>query len=286
VNKGREQSFDAFWSEAVFELYNLTNCQDFERIDQEAIEGKLTKEAFITKTIESESHAADKTRSFYIHVFLPWAKEQHVPTVPASWHLGGRWGSEENPGSLNVDRSGGYWKHYEREFDSILVCSLIMRGNSKKADELTARIKEGATSDDKALLHLNRGIAYTKKGDDDRAIADFNEATHFNSMHAATYYYRGNMYVRKGEYDKAIADYNEAIRLNPEHADAYYGRGWVFGNQKEYDKAISDYSVAIGLNPKYAIAYYGRGCAYWQKGEYAKAQADFEQAKRLGYKGP
>ena len=35
-------------------------------------------------------------------------------------------------------------------------------------------------------------------------------------------------YGRKGELDKAIADYTEAIRLDPKHAQAYYDRGGAY----------------------------------------------------------
>ena len=37
--------------------------------------------------------------------------------------------------------------------------------------------------------------------------------------------YRGQTYARKGEYDKAIADYSEAIALDQRDFEAYYGRG-------------------------------------------------------------
>lgn len=34
---------------------------------------------------------------------------------------------------------------------------------------------------------------------------------------------RGDSYARKGEYDKAIADFTDAIRLEPNHAQLYSG---------------------------------------------------------------
>ena len=60
---------------------------------------------------------------------------------------------------------------------------------------------------------------------------------------------------RKGDYDKAIADYSEAIRIDPQNARAYYGRAYACGKKREFDKAIADYTEAIRLDPKYADAY-------------------------------
>lgn len=36
------------------------------------------------------------------------------------------------------------------------------------------------------------------------------------------YYNRGIAYYKKREYDKAIADFSEVIKREPNHADAYY----------------------------------------------------------------
>ena len=109
------------WSEAVFELYNVANVQEFQRLEKEVAARKLTKVAFVAEKIECESRAAEKTRAFYIHVFLPWAKEQHAPTEPAAWFVGLRSDSRENLLLSRVDKRGTYWRDYEDQYDSILL---------------------------------------------------------------------------------------------------------------------------------------------------------------------
>ena len=59
---------------------------------------------------------------------------------------------------------------------------------------------------------------------------------------AEAYSGRAVVYGRKGEHDKAIADYNQAIRLDPKYTLAYYNRGVVYAIKGEYDKAIADYA--------------------------------------------
>ena len=50
-------------------------------------------------------------------------------------------------------------------------------------------------------------------------------------------YSRGNDYYRKGEYDRAIANYAKAIALNPNDAISYNNRGLAYGRKGEVDRA-------------------------------------------------
>jgi len=51
-------------------------------------------------------------------------------------------------------------------------------------------------------------------------------------------------YERKGEYDRAIADYTEAIRLDRGSALSYSNRGSAYEKKGELDKALADFREA------------------------------------------
>jgi tetratricopeptide (TPR) repeat protein len=141
-------------------------------------------------------------------------------------------------------------------------------------------IIEGRVKGDKRAAYHNRGQAYFFKGDNDRAIADYNQAVRLNPKDSVAYANRGNAYSNKGNNDHAIADYDQAIRLDPKAA-FYHNRGYGYHNKGEYDHAIADYDQAIRLDPKAAYAYRNRGIVYSDKGEYDHAITDFDQGIRL-----
>jgi tetratricopeptide (TPR) repeat protein len=135
-----------------------------------------------------------------------------------------------------------------------------------------------------AFVFFRRGDAYNQKGDYDRAIHDYNEATRLDSSHANAFSNRGAAYARKGDYDRAIESYDEAIRLNPNHADAFSNRGVAYVRKGDYDRGIENYDEAIRLSPNHVGALYGRGNAYRRKGDYDRAIRDFDEALRLNPK--
>ncbi|MGD1701691.1 tetratricopeptide repeat protein [Dapis sp. BLCC M229] len=50
------------------------------------------------------------------------------------------------------------------------------------------------------------------------------------------------MYTKKGDYEKAIADYDRAIQLDPEFVYAYLNRGLTYNDRGEYEKALADFN--------------------------------------------
>jgi tetratricopeptide (TPR) repeat protein len=131
------------------------------------------------------------------------------------------------------------------------------------------------------IIFHNRGLTYYDKGDYDRAIRDYDEAISLNPKYSAGYNARANVYFAKGEYDKAITGYEDAIRVFPKNAVAYANRGNVYSRKHDFDRAIRDYDEAIRINPKYAVAIHSRSGAYIAKGDYGRAGNDADEAIRL-----
>ena len=146
----------------------------------------------------------------------------------------------------------------------------------------TAMIQSGhETQQDLAKDFSNRGTAYGRKGQLDRAIEDFDQAIRLNPNYAAAFNNRGSAYSAKGDLDGAIADYNEAIRLDPKIAAAFNNRGFAYSWKGDLDRAIADHSEAIRLNPKYALAFLNRGNEYRAQGDFDRAIADYSEGIRL-----
>ena len=85
-------------------------------------------------------------------------------------------------------------------------------------------------------------------------------------------------YYRKGQWDKANADFAKAIELNPNNPIYWNNRGDTFGHLGQWGKAISDFSKAIQLNPGLEFAWGLRGSAHAALGQWEKASGDLVKA--------
>jgi tetratricopeptide (TPR) repeat protein len=96
----------------------------------------------------------------------------------------------------------------------------------------TALIQSGKSSRrNLAIAYTNRGSAYDDLRDEDRAIADQDQAIKIDPKLDLAFNNRANAYGRKGEIDRALADYDEAIRLNPKFFRAFNHRGTTYRDE-------------------------------------------------------
>ena len=130
---------------------------------------------------------------------------------------------------------------------------------SRAAVDACTLVIESDPQNDGAFV--NRGIAYRRLGDLDRAIRDYDEAIRLNPRAADAYNNRGNAFRALDDLTRARRDYDEAIRLNPHYAHAFNNRGIVFLELGELDRAMEDFDKALEEDPQYANAMRNRALA-------------------------
>jgi tetratricopeptide (TPR) repeat protein len=84
----------------------------------------------------------------------------------------------------------------------------------------------------------------------DETIADATAVIGLDPAAAGAYMRRGLAWSKKQDQGRAILDFNEAIRLSPQESDAFLARGYAWSVRKEYDKAIADFNEAIRLDSR------------------------------------
>lgn len=156
----------------------------------------------------------------------------------------------------------------------------------KAIDACTAAI--GSAGPKAYVYYGNRGFAYSKKGQNDKAVSDFTKAIELKPEDTYAYNNRSYALAREGQYDKALADSTKAIGLEPKNALSYQIRALVYEDNKQYDKAVADWSKAIELAPA-EYNYLNRARLYRSRGQYDEAIADYTKlvernpAKAVGY---
>jgi tetratricopeptide (TPR) repeat protein len=152
--------------------------------------------------------------------------------------------------------------------------------------ELAEKIAEdneikGEAREKLAATYYNRGLAYNKSKQHEKAIEDYNKAIELDPKEAGFYFNRGSIYLKLNRYKKAIEDFDRAIKLNPNSTEAYLNRGAAYQYLSQYEKAIEDFTKVIERDPKLDKAYNNRGIANHNLKQYEEAIKDFSKAIEL-----
>jgi tetratricopeptide (TPR) repeat protein len=134
---------------------------------------------------------------------------------------------------------------------------------------------------EQVFVHRNRGIAYERKGALEDAIADYSAVIRLEPASIDGYILRRMAAMKKGDYKAAVADNDVIIRLDPKNKEAYLYRGYAYTELRDYNRATEDFSRAIEIDPAFESAYNYRGYAYSKLGDYTRALADLSEAIRL-----
>jgi len=99
---------------------------------------------------------------------------------------------------------------------------------------------------------------------------------------------RGDAFFKKKDFDKAVNSYTMAINIEPNNEKYYLYRGMAYYEQGDYGRANKDFTSAINHSVvkivddnTYALCYGSRGHSYYALGKYAEAVRDYEEAVRF-----
>ena len=137
--------------------------------------------------------------------------------------------------------------------ESASIINFEIASGALRVQEFTKAIQLDPTN---SVAYYNRGVAYDKKGDLDRAIADYDHAIRLNPNHAAAYIYLGGLLARQGRLRQAEKIHRKATETCDDGCidEAFLNLALVLRSQERFDEAAASLREAIQIDPEYRAA--------------------------------
>lgn len=146
-------------------------------------------------------------------------------------------------------------------------------------------------------VHLNIGTCYLKKGELDKAEAEFKLVldktieTHGDYKSDPTASLRGftglgEVYLQKEDFDSAQKYFSQALDISPEDEVAAYNVGEVFFSHQKIDEAIKYFELAIQIKKDWSKPYLKMGYVYLNKADFSKAIEYFNKFIEIDPENP
>jgi len=126
-----------------------------------------------------------------------------------------------------------------------------------------------------ASFYFDTAKALSLAGEGDKAIAVLQKVTNKDEHFHLAY---GDLLVRKGDQDAALAEYEQAIKLNPLSAQGFYGKGLILVDKKMIPEAGSAFQAAFGAQPNFPEAHQQMAYLLLEGKKYEDAAVEFETA--------
>jgi tetratricopeptide (TPR) repeat protein len=131
--------------------------------------------------------------------------------------------------------------------------ALLRRACLRLAPLLAALALAGPLSaQNTATALVASGVAKSRVGDFDGALADYSRAIQQDGKNAPAYGNRGVAKQDKGDLAGAIADYTVLIGLDAQNPSSFLIRGYARQSNGEFEGAADDYGRCVELAPERA----------------------------------
>lgn len=143
---------------------------------------------------------------------------------------------------------------------------------------------EAAAKNAELKKTFEEGVAASRAGNHDEAIAKFLRAAELNDKCYDCYYNIAYSQSQKKDLDKAEQAYKKAIEIKPDYAEAYSGLANTYNAARKFDEAAAASAKAIELTSAGAAgggnadAMFNQGVILWNAGKIADAKKQFEAA--------
>lgn len=132
---------------------------------------------------------------------------------------------------------------------------------------------------------FEEGVAASRAGNHDDAIAKFQRAAELNASCYDCYYNIAYSQTQKKDLEKAEAAYKKAIELKADYGEAYSGLANIYNMQRKFDEAATASAKAMELSGAGSgaaagggspDALFNQGVILWNAGKIADAKKQFE----------
>lgn len=137
---------------------------------------------------------------------------------------------------------------------------------------------------DLSKAYFKRGNAYYYQKLDEKAIADYQEATKLDDKFADAYTNIGLIYLDKVDNNAAIFNFTKVVTLTPNDSRAYNNLAWVLAQTGNYNKALVECQKGIEREEQdeyLAAAYDTCGYIQFNMGGYKSAIISYTEAITL-----
>jgi tetratricopeptide (TPR) repeat protein len=152
-----------------------------------------------------------------------------------------------------------------------------------------------AVTGENDVAHNNLGFLFLRRGELDKASAEFQMALEIRSKNTQSHYglgmaliqsNLGNVLARQQLYDAAVDHLQEAVKLRPDYADAHFNLGSVLFQQGKIEQAITQWRKAIELRPRDAEAHRNVADALFKQRKMHEAISEYKQALNITPEDP
>lgn len=161
----------------------------------------------------------------------------------------------------------------------------LQAGDAAAAADAYTRAIESRTLEPEVLANalLNRGLAYQKLNEHERAIDDYTAAMRVDAMtarlRAVALYNRGLSYQRLQRPAMAMEDYTSALFLDGQFSHAYYSRGVLLRDSGQHLFALADFDKALRFRyPDTARVHFAEAITYEKLRRMGEAKSALNRA--------